>query len=63
MMLKPLTVWITTKCGKFFKRWEYQKMGIPDHLVCLQQNLYADQEVTVRTRYGTRDWFEIEKGI
>ena len=23
-MLKPLTVWITTNCGKFFKRWEYQ---------------------------------------
>ena len=23
-MPKPLTVWITTKCGKFFKRWEYQ---------------------------------------
>ena len=22
-VLKPLTVWITTKCGKFFKRWEY----------------------------------------
>ena len=22
-MLKPLTVWITTNCGKFFKRWEY----------------------------------------
>ena len=22
--LKPLTVWKTTKCGKFFKRWEYQ---------------------------------------
>ena len=22
--LKPLIVWITTKCGKFFKRWEYQ---------------------------------------
>ena len=21
---KALTVWITTKCGKFFKRWEYQ---------------------------------------
>ena len=20
---KPLTVWITTNCGKFFKRWEY----------------------------------------
>ena len=23
-MLKPLTVWITTNCGKFFKRCEYQ---------------------------------------
>ena len=22
-MPKPLTVWITTSCGKFFKRWEY----------------------------------------
>ena len=22
--LKALTVWITTNCGKFFKRWEYQ---------------------------------------
>ena len=21
---KPLTVWITTNCGKFWKRWEYQ---------------------------------------
>ena len=23
-MPKPLTVWITVNCGKFFKRWEYQ---------------------------------------
>ena len=23
-MLKPLTVWIITNCGKFLKRWEYQ---------------------------------------
>ena len=23
-MPKPLTVWMTTNCGKFFKRWEYQ---------------------------------------
>ena len=22
--MKPLTVWITTNCGKFLKRWEYQ---------------------------------------
>ena len=24
IMPNPLTVWITTNCGKFFKRWEYQ---------------------------------------
>ena len=23
-MPKPLIVWITTNCGKFFKRWKYQ---------------------------------------
>ena len=23
-MPKPVTVWITTNCGKFLKRWEYQ---------------------------------------
>ena len=22
--IKPLIVWITTVCGKFFKRWDYQ---------------------------------------
>ena len=27
-MPKPFTVWITTVCGKFFKRWEYQ-MNLP----------------------------------
>ena len=26
---KPLTVWVTTNCGKFFKRWEYQTT-LPD---------------------------------
>ena len=24
IMPKPLTVWITTNCGEFFKSWEYQ---------------------------------------
>ena len=28
-MPKPLTVWITTNCGKFFKRWEYQTLYLP----------------------------------
>ena len=37
-------------------------MGIPDHLTCLLRNLYAGQEVTVRTGHGTTDWFQIGKG-
>ena len=38
-------------------------MGLPDHLTCLLRNLYAGQEATVRTGYGTTDWFQIGKGI
>ena len=38
-------------------------MGIPDHLTCLLRNLYAGQEVTIRTGYGTTDWFQIGKGV
>ena len=38
-------------------------MGIPDHLTCLLRNLYAGQEETVRTGHGTKDWFQIGKGI
>ena len=40
IMPKPLTVWITTNCGKFFKRWEYQTTS-------LLKNLYAGQEANV----------------
>ena len=57
-MLKPLTVWITTNCGKFLK-----EMRIPDHLTCFLRNLYAGQEATVRTRHGKTDWFQIGKGV
>ena len=56
-MPKPLTVLFTTNCGKFLE------MGIPDHLTCLLRNLYAGQEVTVRTGHGTMDWFQIGKGV
>ena len=46
------------------KLWKVlQEMGIPDHLTCLLRNLYADQEATVRTLYGTTDGFKIEKGV
>ena len=54
---KTFDVWITTN-------WKIlQDMWIPDHLTCLLRNLYAGQEATVRTVYGTTDWFQIGKGL
>ena len=38
-------------------------MGIPDHLTHLFRNLYAGQEATVRTGHGTKNWFQIGKGV
>ena len=56
-MPKPLTVWITTN-------WKILKeIGIPDHLICLLRNLYAGQEVTVRTGHGTTDCFHTRTGV
>ena len=51
-------------CVDHNKRWKIIKeMGISDHLTCLLRNLYASQEATVRTGYGTMNWFIIEKGV
>ena len=33
---KPLTVWITTNCGKFWKRWEYQTTWPASWEICIQ---------------------------
>ena len=38
-------------------------MGIPDHLTCLLRNLYAGQEATVRTLYGTTDGLKVDKEV
>ena len=40
-----------------------ERVGIPDHLICLLRNLYARQDATVRTGHGTTDWFQIGKGV
>ena len=51
-------------CVDHNKLWKILKeMGILDHLTCLLRNLYAGQEATVRTGYGTTDWFQIGKGV
>ena len=38
-------------------------MGIPDQHICFLRNLYEYQKVTVRTRHGTTDWFQIRKEV
>ena len=40
-----------------------QEMGIPEHLIFLLRNLYAGQEATASTGHGTKDWFQIGKGV
>ena len=44
------------------KSWKLKKVLSPDHLTCLLRNLYAGQEATVRTGYGTTDWVQTGKG-
>ena len=44
---KPLTVWITTHCEKFWKRWEYQTILPASWDICMQvkkQQLEPDME-------------------
>ena len=51
-------------CVDYNKLWKALKeLGITDHLTCLLRNLYEGQEATVKTLYGTTDWFKIEKGV
>ena len=54
-MPKPLTVWITINCGKFWKRWEYQTTWPASWETCMQvrkQQFELDM-----------DWFQIGKGV
>ena len=46
------------------KLWKIlNEMGMPDYLTCLLRNLYAGQEATVRAGHGTKDLFQIGKGV
>ena len=46
------------------KLWKIlTEMGMSDHLTFLLINLYAGQEATARSGYGTTDWFQIGKGV
>ena len=50
-------------CVDHHELWEIlQDMGIPSHLTCLLRNLYAGQEITLRTGLGT-GWFQTGEGV
>ena len=53
--LKPLTVWITANCGKFFKRWEYQTILPASWEICIEvkkQQLELDMEQLTCSKLG-----------
>ena len=51
-------------CVDHNKLWKILKeMGKQGHLTCLLRNLYASQEIIVRTLHETMDWFKIGKGV
>ena len=50
---KTLTVWTTTSCGKFFKRWEYETILPASCEICMQvkkQQLELDMEQWTRSK-------------
>ena len=52
---KPLTVWITINCGKFWKRWEYQTTWLASWETCMQvkkQHLELDMEQQTGSKSG-----------
>ena len=53
--LKPLTVWITTNCGKLLKRWEYQTTLHTSWEICRQvkkKQLDPDMKQQTGSKYG-----------
>ena len=59
---KPLTVWTTINCGKFWKSWEYQTTWPASWKVCMQlkkQQLEPDMEQWT----GSKSWKEYIKAV
>ena len=57
-MPKPLTMWITTNCGKFWKRWEYQTTWPASWEICMQVRkqeleLYMEQRLVPNRKRST----------
>ena len=57
-MLKTLTVWITTNCGIFLKRWEYQTTLPASWETCVQ-----DMKQQLELDRKQPHWFKTGKGV
>ena len=58
-MPKPLTVWITTNCGKLLKRWEYQTTWPDSWEICMQvkkEQLESDMEQQTGSKLGKENF-------
>ena len=54
------SLWV---CGSQQTVENSSRDGNTDHLTCLLRNLYAGQKTTVRTSHGTKDRFQIGRGV
>ena len=61
-MPKPMTVWITTNCGKFFKRWEYQITWPAFWEICMQVKR-QQLELDIEQQSGSKSGKEYVKAV
>ena len=54
IMPKPLTVWITINCGKFWKRWEYQTTWPASWEICMQLRKQNCLELDIEQQTGSK---------
>ena len=61
-MPKPLIVWITTNCGKFFKRWEHQTIWCASWEFCIQVKK-QQLELGMEQQTGSKSGKEYVKAV
>ena len=59
---KPLTVWITINCGKFWKRWEYQTTWPASWETCMQISK-QQLELDIEQQTGSKQEKEYIKAV
>ena len=59
-MPKPVTVWITTNCGKFWKKWEYQTTWPASWEICMQ---VKKQQLDIEQQTGSKLGKEYIKAV